>query len=204
MIEIRMHGRGGQGTVVASKILAEAAFRDGKYVQSFPQFGVERRGAPVAAYVRIASEEDTFFVRSLIYEPDQVVVLDPTLLEAVDVLEGLKEGGWVLVNHPGGPEELKIPPKYQVATVDAADIAVSHGLGTPAQPIVNTSILGALVKISGIVTLDSLLEAIKESAPVKREENVDAAKEAFLKVRIQSGVEGDRIGEQGKGGKEDG
>jgi len=187
MIEIRMHGRGGQGAVVASKILAQAVFYEGKYVQSFPQFGVERRGAPVAAYVRIAAPGETFFVRSLIYEPDHVVVLDPTLLEAVNVLDGLKEGGWIIVNYPGDPGELEISPKYHVATVDAAKIAVSHGLGTAAQPIVNTSILGALARVTEIVSLDSLLKAIQESVPVKKEENAEAAKEAYMNVKVQNG-----------------
>lgn len=185
MVEIRMHGRGGQGAVVASKILAKTAFLEGKYVQSFPQFGVERRGAPVAAYVRIADPGETFFVRSLIYEPDHVVVLDPTLLEAVNVLSGLKDGGWVIVNYPGDPEGLGIPGKYKVATVDAAMIAVSHGLGTAAQPIVNTSILGALVNVTHLANLETLLKAIRESAPVKKDENAKAAREAYEKVRVR-------------------
>ncbi len=184
MIEIRMHGRGGQGAVVASKILAEAVFLDGKYVQSFPQFGVERRGAPVAAFVRIADPGESFFVRSLIYQPDHVVVLDPTLLDAVNVLEGLKEGGWVVVNFPGDPKELNIPVRYNVATVNAAAIATSHGLGTAQQPIVNTAILGAFVRVTGIVPLEVLLEAVRDSVPLKKDENADAAREAYEKVKI--------------------
>jgi len=189
MIEIRMHGRGGQGAVVASKILAEAAFLEGKYVQSFPQFGVERRGAPVSAFVRIA-EEEGLFVRSLIYEPHHVVVLDPTLLEAVDVFQGLKKGGWVLVNHPGNPEDLNIGGGYRVATIDAAKIAVSHGLGSPTQPIVNTSILGAFAKITGIVSLESLLRAIEKVVPLKKEENIKAAREAHGEVKFVQGSKG--------------
>jgi 2-oxoacid:acceptor oxidoreductase gamma subunit (pyruvate/2-ketoisovalerate family) len=183
MIEIRMHGRGGQGAVIASKILADAAFLEGKYVQSFPQFGVERRGAPVAAFVRIA-EGEAYFVRSLIYEPDHVIVLDPTLLEAVNVLQGVKKGGWILVNHPGDPKDLQIAADYRVATVDAARIAVAHGLGSPTQPIVNTSILGAFVKVTEIVSLDSLLKAIEKGVPLKKEENVKAAMEAYEAVKF--------------------
>ena len=190
MIEIRMHGRGGQGAVIASKILANAAFLEGKYVQSFPQFGVERRGAPVTAFVRIAEKEDSLFVRSLIYEPDHVIVLDPTLLEAVDVLKGLKKGGWILVNHPGLPSDLKIGDSYRVATVDAAKIAVAHGLGSPTQPIVNTAILGAFIKITKIVSLESLLRAIEKGVPLKKSENMKAAEEAFDRVNFAVEVTG--------------
>ncbi len=187
MIEIRIHGRGGQGSVVASKILADAAFRDGMYVQSFPQYGVERRGAPVTAFNRMGSP-DEIFVRSQIYEPDHVVVLDPTLLLTVDVLKGLKKGGWVIINSPRDPEDFykdfNFPRDYKVATVDASDIAVKWGLGSKTQPIVNTAILGALSKVTGIVTLESLKEAIKENAPVKKEENVNAAVEAYESVKM--------------------
>ena len=106
MIEIRFHGRGGQGAVVASNILAEAAFMEGKDVCSFPFFGVERRGAPVTAFTRVDSRP--IRVKSGIYAPDHVIVLDPSLLKAVDVLAGLKKGGIVLVNTHSKAAELKI------------------------------------------------------------------------------------------------
>jgi 2-oxoacid:acceptor oxidoreductase gamma subunit (pyruvate/2-ketoisovalerate family) len=185
MIEIRFHGRGGQGAVIASKIFADAAFREGKYVQSFPQFGVERRGAPVTAFLRIGGPGEDLFVRSHIYEPDHLIILDPTLLQAVDVFEGLKEGAYVLVNSADPPENLGIPEIYNVATVDASQIAVKHKLGTPTQPIVNTAILGAFVRVTEIVTLDSLLAAIEDGVPVKQEENKEAAKEAYEKVILK-------------------
>jgi len=185
MIEIRFHGRGGQGAVVASKILADAAFREGKYVQSFPQFGVERRGAPVTAFLRIGESGENLFVRSHIYKPDHLIVLDPTLIQAVNVLEGLKEGAVVLINSPDPPETLDIPENYNVATVDASQIAVKNKLGSPTQPIVNTAILGAFVKVTGIVSLESLLAAIEDGAPVKKEVNKKAAKEAYEQVILK-------------------
>lgn len=185
MIEIRFHGRGGQGAVVASKILANAAFREGKYVQSFPQFGVERRGAPVTAFLRIGESGEDLFVRSHIYEPDHLIVLDPTLIQAIDVFEGLKEGAIVLINSADPPESFGIPKNYNVATVDASQIAAKHKLGSPTQPIVNTAILGAFVKITGIVSLDSLLAAIEDGAPVKKEENKASAKEAYEQVILR-------------------
>ena len=186
MIEIRMHGRGGQGTVVASKVLADAAFKDGKYTQAFPQYGVERRGAPVTAFTRIADSEDDLIVRSFIYEPDHVVVLDPTLLSTQNILEGLKKGGWIVINTPEDPSSFDIPEDFKVATVDAASIAIKWRLGSKTQPIVNTAILGAFSKVTGIVSMEALQKAIMENAPVKKEENVNAAKEAFESVKIRS------------------
>ncbi|MFQ6090097.1 MAG: 2-oxoacid:acceptor oxidoreductase family protein, partial [Candidatus Bipolaricaulia bacterium] len=106
MKEIRFHGRGGQGAVVASQILASALFKEGKYVQSFPAFGVERRGAPVAAFIRV--DEEPILLRCEIYRPDHVVVLDPTLIAAVDVATGLKGGGWVLINSDREPAEFDL------------------------------------------------------------------------------------------------
>jgi len=188
MIEIRMHGRGGQGAVIATKILADALFLDGKQVQAFPQFGVERRGAPVTAFIRIAEENDPYIVRCNIYEPDHVVVLDPALLEAINVLEGLKPGGWVLVNSSLSPESLSIRGNFQVATVDASGIARKHGLGTKAAPIVNTAITGAFARITGLVSLNNLFTAIRESVPGKPEENANAAKEAYEAVRMRTGI----------------
>lgn len=188
MIEIRMHGRGGQGAVIATKILADALFLDGKQVQAFPQFGVERRGAPVTAFIRIAEENVPYIVRCNIYEPDHVVVLDPALLEVTNVLEGLKPGGWVLINTALPPESLPITGDFQVATVDASAIARKHGLGTKAAPIVNTAITGAFARITGLVSLNSLLTAIRESVPVKPEENANAAKEAYGAVNTTTGI----------------
>ncbi|MEE8163733.1 MAG: pyruvate ferredoxin oxidoreductase subunit gamma [Anaerolineae bacterium] len=180
MIEIRIHGRGGQGAVIASKVLAVAVFKEGKYVQSFPAFGVERRGAPVMAFTRI--DDQPIRIRCQIYEPDHVVVLDPTLLEAVDVTAGLKEGGWILINSEQDPATFDLPARYRVATIDAQSIAIKYRLGPKSAPIVNTAILGAFAKATGIVGLEALAEAVRESVPLKPEENVAATREAYNSV----------------------
>jgi 2-oxoisovalerate ferredoxin oxidoreductase gamma subunit len=184
MIELRIHGRGGQGAVVASKVLAEAAFLRGHYVQSYPDYGVERRGAPVAAFARIAEPGDDFFVRQDIREPSHLLVLDASLLASAPVLSGLKVGGWVVVNTAEAPAALGVPDDYRVATVDAAEIAVRHGLGSRAQPVVNTAILGAFVRATEVVPLDALLEAIDREVPIKAAENRAAATEAFESVLL--------------------
>jgi 2-oxoisovalerate ferredoxin oxidoreductase gamma subunit len=184
MIELRIHGRGGQGAVVASKVLAEAAFLRGRYVQSYPDYGVERRGAPVVAFARIAEPGDEDFVRQDIREPDHLLILDASLLARPATLSGLKPGGWVVVNSSASPDALGIPGEFKVATVDAADIAVRHGLGSRAQPVVNTAILGAFVRATGVVSLDALVEAITQTVPVKAERNRDAASEAYERADL--------------------
>jgi pyruvate ferredoxin oxidoreductase gamma subunit/2-oxoisovalerate ferredoxin oxidoreductase gamma subunit len=184
MLELRFHGRGGQGAVVASKTLAQAAFLAGRYVQSYPDYGVERRGAPVVAFARIAEGEDDLFVRQDIREPHHLLVLDPTLLSSGTVLAGLRPGGWVVVDSPDPPDSLGIPDEFRVATVDASSIALRHGLGSAAQPVVNTAILGAFVRATGIVGLDDLLVAIEHEVPVKVEENLLAANEAYESVLL--------------------
>jgi len=186
MIEIRIHGRGGQGAVIASKLLASAFFKEGKYVQSFPTFGVERRGAPVAAFVRV--DDEPILIRSQIYEPDHIIVLDPTLIEAIDVTQGLREGGWVLINTGRKPEEFKKLGRYRVATVNASGIAVSHRLGSKTHPIVNTAILGAFARATGLIRIEPILEAISEEVPVAPESNVKAAKEAYSSVLLPQEV----------------
>ncbi len=179
MIEVRVHGRGGQGAVIAAKTLARAAFATGRYVQSYPDYGVERRGAPVVAFARIAEPGDELFVRQDIREPDHVLVLDATLLETGSVLSGVRKGGWVVVNAADAPDRLSISDEYQVATIDATAIALRHGLGSSAQPVVNTAILGAYARATGIVTCDDLLTAIRAEVPVKGDENAAAAIEAY-------------------------
>ena len=180
MIEIRFHGRGGQGAVTAANILANAAFIEGNDVQSFPYFGVERRGAPVTAFTRI--DRKPIRIKSQIYKPDYVVVLDEVLLEAVNVSEGLKKGGILLINTMKKPKEIKTSWKGKIATVDATSVAITYRLGSRNQPIVNTSILGGLSKIGNMVKIESIVQSIKEMAPRKKEENARAAKEAFEKV----------------------
>lgn len=179
MIEIRIHGRGGQGAVVASEILANAFFKDGNSVQTFPEFGVERRGSPVAAYLRVDRKQ--VLVRCKIYEPDHIIVLDPTLLNAVDVTVGLKPDGWILVNSNRPPAELGFPDKFRVITVDATALAIKYHLGPRTSPIVNTAILGAFA-VTKLVTLKSIYFAIKYKISISKENNVKAAEEAFRNV----------------------
>jgi 2-oxoacid:acceptor oxidoreductase gamma subunit (pyruvate/2-ketoisovalerate family) len=181
MIEIRFHGRGGQGAVVASNLLAMAAFREGKDVQAFPYFGVERRGAPVTAFTKI--DDRPVRIKSQIYEPDHVIVMDASLLKAVDVTQGLKNGGVILINTDKNPQDIQ-GVSGKIATVDATTIAVKHGLGSKEAPIVNTAILGAFAKATGIVKIDSLVESIMDSAPAKKNENAEAAKEAYDSVVV--------------------
>ena len=139
MIEIRFHGRGGQGAVTAANILAEAAFREGNDIQAFPYFGVERRGAPVTAFTKI--DKKPIRVKSQIYEPDYVVVLAAQLVESINVAEGLKLNGIVVINSNNPPETFKESVKGRVATVDARKIAINNNLGTKTAPIVNTAVL---------------------------------------------------------------
>ncbi len=185
MRELRIHGRGGQGAVVASKILAEALFREGMWVQSFPAFGVERRGAPVTAFLRVASTP--ILLRCEIIEPDDLIVLDPTLIEAVDVTTGLKRGGSVLINSPQSPESYQeLTDRFVVATVDAGPIASRLGIGSKTQPIVNTAMVGAFAAQSGLVGLDAVYAAIEEAIPFHTAANVSAATEAAKIVRVAS------------------
>jgi 2-oxoacid:acceptor oxidoreductase gamma subunit (pyruvate/2-ketoisovalerate family) len=187
MLEIRFHGRGGQGTVVATILLAKAFFQAGYYVQSFPVFGVERRGAPVEAYLRLDSKE--IWIRSNVYAPDHVVVLDRTLLEGVEVAQGLKPGGWILINAPSPPADLGPFSGFQLALVDATRIALKHQLGTRTHPIVNTAVLGAFARILGQPPLEALIKAIEEDVPGKPKENIQAAQEAFREVQIKGMIE---------------
>jgi 2-oxoisovalerate ferredoxin oxidoreductase gamma subunit len=184
MIEIRTHGRGGQGAVVASEILAVAFFREGKYVQAFPAFGVERRGAPVVSFTRISDGE--IRERCEIYEPDHLIVLDPVLIDTVNITSGLKEGGWIIINTNRDLRDSDLAERYRMAMVDANSIAVKHGLGTRATPIVNTAILGAFSAVTKLVGLEAVLDAITEFVPLKKENNREAAKEAFRSVQIIS------------------
>ena len=178
MIEIRFHGRGGQGAVVASNMLADAAFREGKHVQAFPFFGVERRGAPVSSFTRI--NDIPIKIRSQVYNPDYVIVLDSTLIDIIDVTSGLKRNGIIIINTDKKPSDFNL--SFKVATIDATSIALDNKLGSKMAPIVNTSILGAFAKVSGIVSLESIILAIKESDISKKEDNIKAAEMAYQKT----------------------
>lgn len=183
MRELRFHGRGGQGAVIASKLLASALFLEGRAVQAFPAFGVERRGAPVTAFLRFSDRP--IFVRCEITEPDDLIVLDPTLIRATNVTQGLKAGGSILINSELPPESYpELCDRFRVATVDAGFIARRHGLGSKTQPIVNTAILGACSAFFDMVTLDSIATAIEDEIPFLTRENVKAAHEAAGAVRV--------------------
>ena len=170
MIEVKFYGRGGQGAVVASIILANAAFREGKCVQAFPFYGIERRGAPVWAYTRI----DTKPIRSRgqIHNPNIAVVLDPYLVEALDVTQGLKPKGIIILNTDEKPSDFKFSKAFKIFTCDATTIAVKYSLGTKTQPIVNTAILGAFAKATGLVKLESIIQAMPDKVSVILEDNI--------------------------------
>lgn len=160
MTEIRWHGRGGQGAKTASQLLADAAFMAGRYVQSFPEYGPERSGAPITAYNRISDERCS--VHSNIYEPDYVAVVDETLLKSVDVTSGLKEEGAVIINSEKSPEELKEllnGYKGRVCTIDARAVSMEClGAYFP-----NTPMLAAVVEVSGCVDKERFLKDMEES-----------------------------------------
>ncbi|MEM3731477.1 MAG: pyruvate ferredoxin oxidoreductase subunit gamma [Candidatus Bathyarchaeia archaeon] len=175
--EIRIHGRGGQGSVTAAELLAHAAFIEGKWVQAFPYFGAERRGAPVKAFARISDKP--IRLRSQIYNPDYVIVLDPVLYEAVDVTEGLKKNGIIIINTTKKPEETPFKG-WRVATVDATGIALQLNLIVAGAPVVNTAIVGAFARATEGVKLQSVIAAIKETWPGSAgEKNARAAELAY-------------------------
>jgi 2-oxoacid:acceptor oxidoreductase gamma subunit (pyruvate/2-ketoisovalerate family) len=185
MIEIRIHGRGGQGAVVASQILIMAAAKEGKRVQAFPTFGSERRGAPVAAFARI--DEKRIWIRSQIYTPDCVIVLHPILHRNVDVTEGLKPEGWIIINSSQDFSSLPFPAHFKVAAVDANAIAIKYKLGSRTERIVNTAILGAFARATAMIGIEALAETVRETVRIKWEENVAAAREAYEAVRVREG-----------------
>jgi pyruvate ferredoxin oxidoreductase gamma subunit len=182
--EIRWHGRGGQGTVTAAKVLAEVAMKGGKHVQAFPEYGPERGGAPVAAYNRIS--DAVLRLHTAVTNPNVVIVIDPSLLEAVDVTEGVAEDTVFVVNTNHCPADIKTIlklGKQKVFTVDASKIA----LETIGRPIPNTPMLGALAKATGIISLEDLLDDVRRSFGEKFSEqvinaNLEAVKRAYQEV----------------------
>ena len=180
MLEIRLHGRGGQGGVTSAELLARAAINQGSYAQAFPSFGPERRGAPVVAFVRVDGER--IRVREKINDPNMVLVLDPTLLDIVNVAEGIKGDGVIVVNSSMDPEELK--KKYgwkKVAQVNADKVAMEE-LGVP---ITNTTMLGALLKAADIVPIESLEGVIQDRfGPKLGPKNFKALKRAYEETRV--------------------
>ena len=181
LIEIRWHGRGGQGAVTSAELVAQAAISEGKYAQAFPTFGPERRGAPVQAFTRIDAAKP-IRMRSEVLEPDVVIVFDLTLMASVPVTSGLKNGGLVIMNTRKPVAELK--SEYgitgKVATVDASTIA-REALGIP---IVNTTMIGALIKATGAINLESMRESLQKRFGRLAEANFKAMERAFKETII--------------------
>ena len=188
IVEIRWHGRGGQGAKTASLLLADAAFNTGKYVQGFPESGPERMGAPITAYNRISAERST--VHSNIYEPDYVGVVDETLLSAVDVTAGLKKEGAIVINSSKSPAELRpLLRGYEgkVCTIDAGKISEEElGKNFP-----NTPMLAAIVKVSGVIGLEEFIHDMEgsfrhkfASKPQVIEGNMRALKRSLEEVQV--------------------
>lgn len=186
LVEIVFHGRGGQGAVTAANLLVAAALDDGnKGVQAFPFFGAERRGAPVRAFARISEEE--IHLRSEIYKPDIVIVLDESIMDIVDVIKGLKENGKILINTRTKPKDFDFSNKFSVATVDATGIALKYDILVGGIPVVNTPILGSVPKILDKVTLKSIQNKIKGKWKGELAEiNVKATQEAYDQVEVKS------------------
>lgn len=187
LVEIRWHARGGQGAKTASALLAESAMSAGKFVQGFPEYGPERMGAPILAFNRIGDEPIT--IHSNVEEPDVVMVLDPTLIGPVDVTEGLKDNGILLVNTSQSPAEVKqkIGKDVKVATVDASAIS----LATIGRDIPNTPMMGALLKLVNILPFEKFLETVKEDLTRKFhgrmnivEGNLMAMRRAYEEVQV--------------------
>ncbi|UCF91138.1 MAG: 2-oxoacid:acceptor oxidoreductase family protein [Desulfobacterales bacterium] len=182
MQEIRFHGRGGQGTVVASILLAKACFRAGYYVQSFPLFGVERRGAPVEAYLRLDTKK--ILIRSHVYTPDHVIVQDVNLFQSVDITRGLKPEGWILIDAPALPANLEPFSGFRLALVDATHIAVKNGLGTRTHPLINTAMIGAFARLLDVPPIDMIAEAIQKEVTSRPRPYVQAAQDGYANVHL--------------------
>jgi len=184
LVEIRWHGRGGQGAVTSAELLAQAAISEDKYAQAFPAFGPERRGAPVLAFVRIDSRRP-IRVRSEVTQPDIVVVLDPGLLRIVKVTAGLKDNGLVVINTAKQAEQIRqeFEIDWSLATIDATRIARDL-LGVP---IVNTTMIGALIKTTGVVKIESVFEPLEHRFGRLAERNINAMKRAYEETLVKEG-----------------
>jgi pyruvate ferredoxin oxidoreductase gamma subunit len=180
MFQVRIHGRGGQGVVTAAEFLAVAAYLEQRHAQAFPSFGSERTGAPVVAYCRIDDKE--IRLREPILEPDAVIVQDPTLFKVVDVFQGLKPEGYLLINSARSLDDLHLPPIAKqlpaghALTVPASELALKH-IG---RPLPNAVLLGAFARLTGLIHIDSVADAIRKGLPEKiANANIAAARAAF-------------------------
>jgi 2-oxoacid:acceptor oxidoreductase gamma subunit (pyruvate/2-ketoisovalerate family) len=181
IIEVRWHGRGGQGSWTASEVLARTAIYEGKYIQSFPEFGPERMGAPVTAFTRISTKP--IRIHCAVYEPDIVVVLDPTLLKTVPVTSGIKENGVIIINSTEEPAKVRKTLKTEKGklwTIPATQIALKI-LG---MPITNTAMLGTVARATELVSLDTVEIILKERfRPDLAEKNFAVIKEAYNEAK---------------------
>ncbi|MBW2192635.1 MAG: pyruvate ferredoxin oxidoreductase subunit gamma [Deltaproteobacteria bacterium] len=176
MIEIRIHGRGGQGNVAAAELLSIAAFQDGKFAQAFPSFGAERIGAPVQAFVRI--DDKKIRTREDVRTPDYLIVQDEFLIDTVPVLDGLKPDGLIVINSDRKPEDLNIKTTASIETIAATDIA----LEIVGRPIPNAVMIGAFCSVTGLVSLDAVQAAIMGKFPGRVGENNVAALERAVEI----------------------
>ena len=178
LIEIRWHGRGGQGTITAANLLAKAAYKQGfKGVQSIPWIGAERRGAPIKAFTRLSKDE--IKLHSQIYEPDVVILMDHTLYKVYTgvITDGLKEASLLLVN---SPRPLEVKNGFKLKWIDATGISIKLGLEVAGQPVINAPMLGAFAKVTGTLELDIVNQSIREEWPGKwADKNVEAATQAY-------------------------
>jgi pyruvate ferredoxin oxidoreductase gamma subunit len=180
VFQVRIHGRGGQGVVSAAEMLSVAAFREGKHAQAFPSFGSERMGAPVMAFCRI--DDQPIRLRDPVTHPHAVIIQDPTLLHQVELFSGLDPAGFILINSSRGFGELGIAdfirsfPADHVRTVTATELALKH----VGRPLPNAVLLGGFAAVSGVIRLESVVDAIREKFPGRvGEANVAAAREAY-------------------------
>ncbi len=184
MLEIKFHGRGGQGVVIASQMLGMAFFRKDMYPQCYSLFGGERRGAPVVSFLRVGTEK--ILLKCEIKNPNELIVFEPSLLDAHEVRSVMPLGSRILVNSRITPNSLSELTDYRVGLVDAQSIADNLELGH----VINTAILGAYCRFTGHIPIASLVETVRDMAPQKKEVNAEAARQGYEKVKI---VNGDKL-----------
>jgi 2-oxoacid:acceptor oxidoreductase gamma subunit (pyruvate/2-ketoisovalerate family) len=177
MKEITVFGRGGQGAVVAAEILAEAYFHEGFYTQSFPSFGVERRGAPVMAFLRV--DKEFIYLRSMIYKAHMGLILSPDVIKGPTFKLSLVDKATLVINSKSSLSEAA---EFDCYYVDATSIALEFELGSKAQPLVNTAMLGAFASVTNDLSLDNLLKAVENKVPLKVDKNLSAVKKAYETV----------------------
>jgi len=181
-IEVRFHGRGGQGIVTASAVLSQAFFLEGKYPQSVPLYGPQRRGAPVTVFLRVG--EKKIHLRSWVYAPQYVVVLDESLIEIASVTQGVPKGGTILVNAPHISREVLGLEGFRLVGVDADEIAYRLGLGGPPYPRINTLMLAAFSRVTQLVSLESVIQAAKQKFPPQDERMETGMREAYERALL--------------------